>query len=137
MHKYYLYLNSIYWHLFSENTLLITVLRILLQVCSTDCTLKNTKNLSVYYWVFVSFFLFMSFEPFLLIFILTILILWLLHQCVSLSNLSLIMEAKLDIGLDTFYLRIFEWKFNVEDYIYKLTMFPKYYILCNTQTKWY
>lgn len=62
----------------------------------------------------------------------------LLHQCVSLSNLSFIMEAKLDIlGLDTFSLRIFEWKFNVEDYIYKLTMFPKYYILCNTQTKWY
>lgn len=121
----------------SENTLLITVLRILLQVCSTDCTLKNTKTLSVYYWVFCLIFfihviwtIFTYLHSYYLNF-------WLLHQCVSLSNLSFIMEAKLDIGLDTFSLRIFEWKFNVEDYIYTLTMFPKYYILCNTQTKWY
>lgn len=122
----------------SENTLLITVLRILLQVCSTDCTLKNTKIWVCIIEFFVWFFLFMSFEPFFTYLHSYYLNFWLLHQCVSLSNLSFIMEAKLDIlGLDTFSLRIFEWKFNVEDYIYKLTMFPKYYILCNTQTKWY
>lgn len=78
---------------------------------------------------FVWFFLFMSFEPFFTYLHSYYLNFWLLHQCVSLSNLSFIMEAKLDIlGLDTFSLRIFEWKFNVEDYIYKLTMFPKYRI---------
>lgn len=97
---------------------------------------KEHKNLE-YYWVFCLIFfihviwtIFTYLHSYFLNF-------WLLHQCVSLSNLSFIMEAKLDIGLDTFSLRIFEWKFNVEDYIYKLTMFPKYYILCNTQTKWY
>lgn len=120
----------------SENTLLITVLRILLQVCSTDCTLKNTKTLSVYYWVFcLIFFYSCHLNHFLLIFILTILI---LDSYTNVFHWAIWVLLKLnDIGLDTFYLRFFEWKFNVEDYIYKLTMFPKYYILCNTQTKWY
>lgn len=102
--------------------------------------IKEHKNFECILLSFLSdFFLFMSFEPFFTYLHSYYLNFWLLHQCVSLSNLSFIMEAKLDIGLDTFSLRIIEWKFNVEDYIYKLpvTMFPKYYILCNTQTKWY